>query len=114
MRYFPDGLTQVGGIWREEKWRQNKTQYKEDTKENYKNTNYGTFLNKPVQFICLINSKMEMAADLKCSAREASDSFIFRFHHCGHIHVTAARRINDVNNLWLPLSCDLRRQRGNQ
>lgn len=45
--------------------------------------------------------------DLKCSPREASDCPIFRFCHCGHVHVTAAGCINDIDDLWLPLSCDL-------
>lgn len=49
--------------------------------------------------------------DLECSAREAGDCPIFRLHHSGHVHVTTACRINDVNNLWLPLSCNLREQK---
>lgn len=48
-----------------------------------------------------------MSTDLKCSPREASDCPIFRFCHRGHVHVTAACGIDDINNLWLPLSCDL-------
>lgn len=49
-------------------------------------------------------------ADLQRPAREAADGAIFRLCHSGHVHVTAACRIDDVDNLWLPLRCDLRKK----
>lgn len=47
------------------------------------------------------------STDLECSTREAHDCPIFRFGHRGHVHVTAAGCVNDINNLGLSLSCDL-------
>lgn len=49
-----------------------------------------------------------VSTDLKCSTREAHDCSIFRFGHRGHIHVTAAGCVDDINDLGLSLSCDLK------
>lgn len=48
-----------------------------------------------------------VSTDLKCSTREAHDCPIFWFSHRGHVHVTAAGCVNDVNDLGLSLGCDL-------
>lgn len=69
------------------------------------------FLSRQLQFFFfLIVLVSKMSTDLKCSPREASDCPIFRLHHRGHVHVTAACRVDNVDDLWLPLSCDLRIQ----
>lgn len=52
----------------------------------------------------------KMSTDLKYSSGEASDCPIFRLCQRGHVHVTAACRVDDVDDLWLPLSRDLKTQ----
>lgn len=52
----------------------------------------------------------EVSTDLKDSTREACDCPVFRFRHCGHVHVTAACRVDDIHDLWLPLGRDLKKQ----
>ena len=50
----------------------------------------------------------KVSTDLERSPREANDCPIFRLCHCGHVHVPAACCIDYVDDLWLPLSCDLK------
>lgn len=50
------------------------------------------------------------STDLECSTREAHDCPIFRFGHRGHVHVTAAGCVNNINNLGLSFSCDLQKK----
>ena len=52
----------------------------------------------------------KVPTDLKYSARQASYRLIFRFYHRGHVHIAAACGIDDVDDLWLPFSRDLKRK----
>lgn len=69
-----------------------------------------SYVTAVIHFVLFLLLVFGVATDLKRSTREAEDCPVFRLGHRAHVHVPAARRIDDVDDLWLPLSCDLKKQ----